>query len=127
AAARALDVPGPDQFFDRLRSGGRGPQPAVLHGLAQLLVLDRLAGGFHGGEERRFAVTGRRPGLLLQRDGFFALAALVVLDARQQLVALVRLGPLGFLAIRRLGRQLSVGGAPAGLDQSASPGAKALV
>src|SRR4051812_43024694 len=63
-AAVALDVADGDQALDDRRARGRRADARVLHRLAQLLVVDELAGGLHGGEERGVAVAPRRLGLL---------------------------------------------------------------
>ena len=46
-AAVALDVADLQQPLDDRRARGRGADPRVLHRLAQLLVVDELAGGLH--------------------------------------------------------------------------------
>ena len=45
--AATLDVLAPDERLDRLGTCGRGPEAALLHRLAELLVVDELARGFH--------------------------------------------------------------------------------
>ena len=63
-AADALDVLAADQRLDRLRARRRRAEAGLLHRLAQLLVVDQLAGGLHRGEQRRLGVAGRRLRLL---------------------------------------------------------------
>ena len=46
-AAVALDVADVDQALDDRRARGRRADPGVLHRLAQLVVVDELAGGLH--------------------------------------------------------------------------------
>ena len=64
-AAVALDVADLEQPLDDRRPGRRRADPGVLHRLAQLLVVDELAGGLHRGQQRALGVAPRRLGLLL--------------------------------------------------------------
>src|SRR5205814_2025010 len=121
--ADALHVLAPDQRLDRLGPGRRRAEPALLHRLAELLVVDELAGRLHRGEERRLGVARRRLRLLrLARGGEAA-----------HLLALRELGKLDALAfaLLLLGLALLVGleavdGAPAGLEGHLAPRAEAL-
>src|SRR4029077_14041812 len=67
-AAVALEVADLQQALDDRRARGGRADPGVLHGLAQLLVVDELSGGLHRREQRGVAVAARR-------FGFLALAA----------------------------------------------------
>src|SRR5439155_18120581 len=82
--ARALDVLAADQGLDRLGARGRGAEPALLHGLAQLLVVDQLAGGLHRREQRGLGVARRRLGLLRLDLGDDALHGLALFERRQR-------------------------------------------
>mmetsp|Transcript_3271 Transcript_3271/g.11449 ORF Transcript_3271/g.11449 Transcript_3271/m.11449 type:complete len:1068 (-) Transcript_3271:367-3570(-) len=62
-AALAQHVLFADQAFDGGRARGWRAQALLGHGLAQLVVIDQLAGAFHRGEQRRFGVARRRLGL----------------------------------------------------------------
>ena len=64
-AAVALDVADVDQALDDRRAGGGRADPGVLHRLAQLVVVDELAGGLHRAQQRRVGVAPRRLGDLL--------------------------------------------------------------
>src|SRR5437764_1161702 len=104
------------------------PQPGSsrLFHLAQLLVVDELAGGLHRGEKGRLGVAGRRPGLLGLDlcDGAFDLLPLL---ERGQLGALV-LGVF-VLACRLLvglGEE-TVDPAPTRLERDLAARAEALV
>ena len=57
--ALALDVADVQQPLDRVGAGGGGAEAAVLHGLAQLLVVDAAAGRLHGAQQRCLACSGR--------------------------------------------------------------------
>src|SRR5205085_11153033 len=81
--AGALDVLSPDQRLDRLRPRRGGPETALLHRLAKLLVLDELAGGLHRREERRLRVARRRLRLLRLARGRHAADALALAELRQ--------------------------------------------
>ena len=63
-AAVALDVADVDQALDDRRARRRRADARVLHRLAQLLVVDELAGGLHRAEQRGVGVAPRRLGLL---------------------------------------------------------------
>src|SRR5204863_2611941 len=125
--AGALDVLPADQHFDRLGAGRRRAETGVLHGFAELLVVDPLAGGLHRREQRRLGVAGRRLRLLVLELGLDALDGLTLLELRQ-LGALVR----GFLVLGRTGLLVEIGleavdAAPARLEGDLAAGAKALV
>ena len=63
--AVALDVADVDQALDDRRARGRRADAGVLHRLAQLVVVDELAGGLHRAQQRGVGVAPRRLGLLL--------------------------------------------------------------
>src|SRR5579875_2018410 len=63
----ALDVADLEQPLDDRRAGRRRADPGVLHRLAQLLLLDELAGRLHRGQQPRLGVAARRLGHLLGR------------------------------------------------------------
>ena len=73
-AAVALDVADRDQALDDRRARGRRADARVLHRLAQLVVVDELAGGLHRAEQRGVGVAPRRLGLLLERLDLAGLA-----------------------------------------------------
>ncbi len=54
-----------DEPFDDGGARSGGTQPALLHGVGELVVLHQLAGGLHGGEQGGFRVSGRGLGLVL--------------------------------------------------------------
>ena len=60
----ALDVADVDQPLDDRRARRRRADARLLHRLAQLLVVDELAGRLHRPEQRRVGVAPRRFGLL---------------------------------------------------------------
>src|SRR3954447_6531023 len=64
-APLALHVADVDQALDDRRARGGRADPGVLHRLAQLVVLDQLAGGLHRAQQRRVGVAARRLGDLL--------------------------------------------------------------
>ena len=68
------------QAFDDGRARGWRAQAFFLHGLAQLVILDPLAGAFHGAQQRGFAVTGRGLGLEALGFGMFGAHHLARLD-----------------------------------------------
>ena len=63
------------------------PMPGVLHRLAQLGVVDLLAGGLHGAEQRRVGEAPRRLGLLAHELDLARLNVLALLEPGQQLIA----------------------------------------
>ena len=80
------------------------PMPGLLHRLAQLVVVDELAGGLHRAQQRRVGVAPRRLGLLLVGGDLARVDLLALLELGQLLVAaLVLLGGgllvLGHLAV----------------------------
>src|SRR3954452_13451683 len=108
-AAVALDVADVDEPLDDRRAGRRRPDAGLLHHLAQLVVVDELAGGLHGAQQRRVAVAPRRLGLLGQHVDLARVDALALLQPRKLLVA-----PLVLLvAARGLVEALAVDAAPA--------------
>ena len=82
-ALRALHVLLVDQAVDRVGAGGGGAQAAFLHGLGEFLVIDELAGAFHGGEQRGLGVARRRLGGFRVEVGLdrFRLGRLPILEA----------------------------------------------
>ena len=120
-AAVALDVADVDQPLDDRGARRRRADAGVLHLLAQLVVVELLAGRLHRAQQRRVGVAPRRLGLLLGRGDLARVDALVALELRQRLV-----GALVVLVGARLapGRDLAVGRAPAGLEQHAPAGAE---
>ena len=66
-AALALDVADRDQPLDDRRARRGRADAGVLHRLAQLGVLDVLAGGLHRAEQRGLGEAPRRLGLLAER------------------------------------------------------------
>ena len=69
ALPSALDVADAQQPLDRVGAGGGRAQAGLLHRLAQLLVLDLLAGRLHGAQQRCLGVAAGRLGLLLEHLG----------------------------------------------------------
>src|SRR5205814_8452437 len=66
---------------------GRSADAGLLHGLAQLVVVDELARGLHRAEQRSVGVTPRRLGLLLRGLDLARVDRLALLQLRQLLVA----------------------------------------
>lgn len=92
----AMDVLLVDQAFDDGGARGRRAEAALAHGLAEFVVLDKLAGALHGGEERGFRVARRGLGLAaldLDIGGLDLLALLHGHEAGRVVVA------GGFLAV----------------------------
>ena len=112
-AALAVDVLLVDQAFDDRGPRRRRAQALLLHRLAQLVVVDQLAGAFHRRQQRRLGVARRRPGL--QRLDVDALGArqLAGGDGHQVGVVLLRLA--------------AVDREPAGLDHDLAVGLEAVV
>ena len=94
-----------DQAFDDGRAGGRCAQPLLGHRRLQLLVVDQLACAFHGTQQRRFRVAGRRLGLQGTDQHVLVAHGLARLHGHQR----------GVVAL--FGRFLAVHGHPARLDQ----------
>ncbi len=90
----AVDVLLVDQALDDRGARRRGAEALFLHRLAQLVVVDQLAGAFHRREQRRLGVARRRLGL--ERLDVDALGArqLVLGDRDQVRVVLLRLAPV---------------------------------
>ena len=65
-AAVALDVADLEQPLDDGGAGRRGADPGILHRLAQLLLVDELAGRLHRTEQRALGVAAGRLGHLLR-------------------------------------------------------------
>src|SRR5262249_61155347 len=119
--ADALDVLAPDEDLDRLRARRRRPETGALHRLAQLLVVDQLAGGLHRGEQRRLGVAGRRLRHLVLDLGCDAAHGLALLQ-RRDLAAF----PLLVLRLPFVVRLDAVPGAPAGLEREPAAHAETL-
>jgi hypothetical protein len=112
-AAVAQHVLLEDQPFDDGRARGRRAQALVGHGLAQLVVVDQLAGAFHGAEQRGLGVARRRLGL--QRLHVHALGAHHLARGHRHQVG------VGLL------RLLAVDGQPAGVDQHLAVGLEGVL
>jgi hypothetical protein len=121
-AAVALDVADVDEPLDDRRARRRGADPRVLHGLAELLLVDELAGRLHRREQRRVAVAPRRLGLALERGDLARVDVLALLELGQLLVAALVVG-VGALGIG----ELAVHAAPAGDEQDLAAGAEDVV
>ena len=85
-APLALDVADVDQPLDDRGARRRRADAGVLHRLAQLVVVDELAGGLHRGEQRRVGVAPRRLGLLALRADLERPDVLALRELRQRLV-----------------------------------------
>ncbi len=55
------------QHFDDGGARGGSAQAGLLHGVGEFFFVERLAGGFHGGEQRGFGEALGGAGFLLQR------------------------------------------------------------
>ena len=120
AAALALDVLGVDQPLDRGGARRRRADARVLHRLGGLVVVDELAGGLHGAQERALRVAARRLGALGERLGREAGDDLArrsgpAATARPPRRLFAGVSPSATGRGGRLDR-LAVGGPPAGLD-----------
>ena len=69
ALAVAHDVLALQQHLDDGRAGGRRTEAGLFHGVGELFLIERLAGGFHRGEQRPFGEALGRAGLLFQNLG----------------------------------------------------------
>ena len=119
--ADALHVLAADQGLDRLGAGRGRPEAALLHRLAELLVVDELARRLHRGEERRLGVARRRLRLLRLAGRRDAADALALLDRRE-------LSALAVLLLRLVGIRLeAVDAAPPGLERDLAAGAEPLL
>ena len=108
AAAVAHDVADVDQALDDGCARGGRADARVLHGLAQLVVLDELAGALHGGQQRGLAVARRRLGLARVGGDLGAAHRLALVERRQLLIGalvLVALDALGLLLVRAAPRR----------------------
>ena len=111
-AAFAVHVLLHQQAFDDRCARRRSAEALLLHGLAQLVVVDQLAGAFHGAQQRGFGIARRRLGL--QRVDVDLLGAhhFARLHRHQVRIVLLRLA--------------AVDGKPAGLDHHLAVGLKAV-
>ncbi len=103
-AALAVDVPLGDQAFDDLRARGRRAEALLAHRFAKLLVVDQLAGAFHGRQQRRFGEARRRTRGIGDRFDLFGRDVLAGLDRdeRRPFARLRRaIVQLSFLAVDR--------------------------
>ena len=64
ALAVAHDIFALEQHFDDGSAGGGRAEAGLLHGVGEFLLIERLARGFHGGEERAFGEALGRARLL---------------------------------------------------------------
>ena len=119
-AAVALDVADLEQALDDRRARRGRADPGILHRLAQLLVVDELAGGLHRAEQRAFGVAARRLGLLLLSAD---LGDLGLLAAARASAAAAR-APRRRRCARRRRRTLAVDAAPAGDQHQLAAGAE---
>ena len=120
-AAVALDVADVDQALDDRRARGRRADARVLHRLAQLVVVDELAGGLHRAEQRRVGVAPRRLGLLLVATSTSRVSTgLALLELGQLLVA----PSSSSAALRSPSGSLAVDAAPARHEQHPAAGAE---
>ena len=114
-AALADEVALEDEALDDLRPGGRGAEAALAHGFAEFLVVDELAGAFHGGEERAFVEAGGRFG-----DVLFHLHGL-----GPRALAFGH-GDDGFVVLAVALGLLAIDGEPAGIDDDFAVGLELL-
>ncbi len=112
-ATVALDVADGDQPLDDRRARRGGADSRVLHRLAQLVVVDELAGGLHRAQQRGVAVAARRLGFLAGALDLARLHVLAFDQPRQLLIGRLVLLGLGL----RLRGDLAVDAAPAGHHQ----------
>ena len=110
----ALDVADVDQPLDDRGARGGRADARVLHGLAQLVVVDQLAGGLHRAEQRGVGVAPRRLRDLLLRADLAHVGLLALHQLRELLV-----GRLVVVAAALL-QALAVDAAPARLQQHAA-------
>ena len=97
------DVLAAEQGLDDLRAGRRRAEPGVLHRLGELAVVERLAGGLHGGQQRGLGEALGRPGLLGDGADVPHLLRLPLGEPRRQvLVLLGEAGSASLLAVLRL-------------------------
>ena len=108
-AAFAQHVLLADQVFDDLGARGRRAEAAAGHRCLEFLVVDHLAGAFHGGEQGGFRITRRRLGFVGLDGDFLGLDLFAGGDGDE--VALVAF--LAFLAMH---------GQPARIDQDLALG-----
>ena len=116
----ALDVADVDQALDDRRARRGGADAGVLHRLAQLVVVDQLAGRLHRGEQGGVRVAARRLGLLLRRRDLERPHGLALIELGQRLVGrVVVVGAGGALL-----EPLAVDAAPARHDEHPAAGAE---
>ena len=115
-AAVALDVADRDQPLDDRRARGGRADTRLLHRLAQLVVVDELAGGLHRAQQRGVAVAPRRFRFLARARDLDGAYGLVLLQPRQLLLGAVVLLALGAIGLY-VRRDLVVDTTPAGLEQ----------
>ena len=115
----AADVLAPQQRLDDRRARRRRAQAAVFHRVGQLFFFERLAGGFHRGQQRGFGEAPGRARLLGQCFGVEHLHAEPALETRRQVLpaggrrlggACFRFAPRAFLFFLLVFR-LPLGGA----------------
>ena len=90
-AAFAVDVLLVDQALDDRGARRRRAEAFFLHRLAQLVVVDQLAGAFHRRQQRRLGVARRRPRLQRLDVDAFGSRELAIGDRDQVGVVLLRL------------------------------------
>ena len=95
ALAVAHDVLALEQHFDDGGAGGRRAQAGLFHGVGEFFFIERLAGGFHGGEQGAFGEALGGAGLLAEDLGIehvlrLALASPGAVPVRPAVVRSVR-------------------------------------
>ena len=119
-AAVALDVTDLQQPLDDRRARRRRADPVLLHRLAQLLVVDELAGGLHRRQQRAVVVALRRLGLLALELDLTDVGGLALHELRQPLVAALVVVGGGVLQVGGL----AVRATPTGNQQQLAAGAE---
>src|SRR5207253_1336771 len=94
-----------------------------LHGLAQLVVLDELSGGLHGGEQGGIGVAARGFGFLAQGLDLERRDGLAVGEPRELLVGSLVVVGAGAL----IGAELVVDAAPTGDEKDFAAGAEDIL
>ncbi len=95
ALAVAHNIFALEQHFDDGSAGGGRAQAGFLHGVGELLLVERLAGGFHGGEEGAFGETLGRPRLLFQNLDVEHVLRLTFGEPRRQFLLVRRIAGSG--------------------------------